>query len=317
MCLFPTRASQQTISPSTKQLLEGAHSLTRIKFATPKPDPDGDLLLPCGKCVECLTKRSSEWAIRCKHEISLHEQNCFLTLTYDEKNLPPLFTYVNGERKLTCKLEFTKFLKRLRKHTKTNLRYIVSHEFGTENQRVHHHAIIFGWNPSNQKLLSNNSGNPLFRSVELEKLWKFGYSSIGTANEKTAYYIASYALKGKTHSVTDPQTGEIVTLKDSMNVSTKPGIGLNFLTANMQTLALTNNFLPRYYRKKLEQLNSNLLSQHENILCQNMKSTSGYEKLSRFIIKKQKNNSTSYLRSAPETKKLDQLYESHLRDNII
>ena len=136
MCLFPTRASQQIASPSTKQLLEGAHPLTRTKFATPKPDPNGDLLLPCGKCVECLTKRSSEWAIRCKHEISLHKESSSLTLTYDEKNLPPLFTYIDGERHLTAKLEFRKFLKRLRKHTKTDIRYIVSHEFGSENQRV-------------------------------------------------------------------------------------------------------------------------------------------------------------------------------------
>lgn len=308
MCLFPTRASQSIISPSSKQLEEGANPLTRLKFGTPKPNPDGDLLIPCGKCVECLTKRSSEWAIRCKHEISTHKENCFLTLTYDESQLPSI---------LICKEYFQRFMKRLRKHTKKPIRYIVSHEYGSENKRPHHHAIIFGWSPKNQKLLSLNKGNPLFRSDELEKLWTHGYSSIGEANEKTAYYIASYALKGKTHKITDPTTGEIITVKDSMNVSTKPAIGLNYLIANKETIATYSNFLPRYYKKKLETLDSNLLQTYENKTLQNQKITSGYEKLSRFIIKKQKNNSTSYLRTAPETKKLDNLYESQLRDNVI
>jgi len=50
------------------------------------------LQIPCGQCVECRLKRSREWAVRCMHESSLHNDNCFLTLTYrdlPDKTAPP------------------------------------------------------------------------------------------------------------------------------------------------------------------------------------------------------------------------------------
>lgn len=49
--------------------------------------PSDRLKLPCGKCIGCLLERSRQWAVRCIHEASLHNQNCFLTLTYDDYHL--------------------------------------------------------------------------------------------------------------------------------------------------------------------------------------------------------------------------------------
>lgn len=46
---------------------------------------------------------------------------------------------------------------------------MVSHEFGSLNFRPHHHAIIFGWDPSNQiKYKRTKGGSIIFRSKELE-----------------------------------------------------------------------------------------------------------------------------------------------------
>ena len=44
--------------------------------------PDDPILLPCGQCVGCRLERSRQWAMRCLHEASLYEDNCFLTLTF-------------------------------------------------------------------------------------------------------------------------------------------------------------------------------------------------------------------------------------------
>ena len=41
-----------------------------------------EFYLPCGSCVSCRLAYSRSWAIRCMHEASLHDRNCFLTLTY-------------------------------------------------------------------------------------------------------------------------------------------------------------------------------------------------------------------------------------------
>jgi len=47
------------------------------------------LAIPCGRCIGCRLERSRQWAIRCVHEASLHEDNAFITLTYAPENIPP------------------------------------------------------------------------------------------------------------------------------------------------------------------------------------------------------------------------------------
>ena len=117
MCLNPLRAELP---------LEGGR---------PVLDTEGTLLLPCGKCTMCISKRAVEWATRARHEISCHDDNCFITLTYSEENL---------ESEKINKEHFQKFMKRLRKYTGKKIRYMVSYEYGTKLNRPHMHAILFG-----------------------------------------------------------------------------------------------------------------------------------------------------------------------------
>ena len=84
MCLYPTRAAQEILEVSPKQLEEGVNPLSRMKFGRPKPNQNGDLLLPCGKCHECLSKRAIDWATRVEHELTLSPESSFITLTYDD-----------------------------------------------------------------------------------------------------------------------------------------------------------------------------------------------------------------------------------------
>lgn len=258
MCLFPSRAQSQ-------------------EFGKPKLNHEGDLVLPCGRCTECISKRAIEWATRAKHELSLHAENSFITLTYNDENLPSIHD---------IKPEFQKFIKRLRFNTKQNIRYMVSHEYGSQTFRPHHHAIIFGWNPNLQKLhkYSPKSGEPLFRSPELETLWTHGFSSIGSANERSAYYIASYSLKGKKHTLTDPKTGELITISDCMDASKRPAIGYNYFKKNIKQLIDSDQILPRYYLKRLLIENPTLHQQYENDRSLNLKTRSSQELLSKYII---------------------------------
>jgi len=238
MCLFPGKA---ILDP------EGGR---------PKFHPDGDLKLPCGKCDECLKLRASSWGLRARHEISQHSENCFLTLTYDDSNLPS---------PQCMKRPFQLFLKKLRAHTGKKLNYMVSHEYGSKTFRPHHHAIIFGFSPNKQSFLRNApSGSPLFTSPDISKLWGLGYHSIGEANEKTAYYIAAYALKGKKHDYVDSSTGEHITLSDSFDCSKRPGIGLSYFNLHYKQLVDSGTILPRYYLKKLKEQHPDLYEKYEN-----------------------------------------------------
>lgn len=261
MCLFPVRAELQD-------------------FGRPKLDPEGSIQLPCGKCYECISKRACDWALRARHEMSEHNENCFLTLTYDEENLPSY---------LIVKTEFQKFIKKLRKKLKFKIRYMVSHEYGGQSGRPHHHCIIFGYSPSNQKFLMDApSGNPLYTSEEINHLWGKGYHSIGDANEKTAYYIASYSLKSSKHNITNPTTGEIVQVTDTMDSSKRPAIGANYFNKHYQQLLDTQTPLPRYYVKLLERNHPELYEQYQNTTSLPHPPKTAQSKLAKYIITEQK-----------------------------
>ena len=275
------------------------------EFGKIKFNHEGDLRLPCGRCTECISKRALEWATRARHEISCHKENCFLTLTYDEDNL---------RSPQIVKEDFQNFMKRLRKKLKRPVRYMVSGEYGTNNYRPHFHCIIFGYNPHNQKFLKKTTkGESLFTSQEISNLWTNGYHSIGTANERTAYYIASYSLKGKKHNLTDPETGEIILVSDYMNCSKRPAIGYNFLEQNQNQLVNTGEILPRYYLKKLKDLNPTLHERYENERSTKLKTRGSHEILAKYTIDQhKKNNSSTEFRSTPEKSKEDAYYEADL-----
>jgi hypothetical protein len=98
---------------------------------------DKELKLPCGRCIGCRLERSRQWAVRCVHEASLHEKNCFITLTYSPENLPK-----DGSLDVS---HFQKFMKRFRKRFGPGIRFFHCGEYGESLSRPHYHACIFGF----------------------------------------------------------------------------------------------------------------------------------------------------------------------------
>lgn len=160
-----------------------------------------NLELPCGQCIGCRLERSRQWAIRCVHEASLHEKNCFITLTYNNKNLPE-----NGS---LDKSHFQKFMKRLRKaYPNEKIKFFHCGEYGEKKGRPHYHACLFGFDfPDKTQFRTTDAGFPVFRSKNLEQLWiqtdpkhpeygkSMGYSEIGTVTFESAAYVARYITK--------------------------------------------------------------------------------------------------------------------------
>lgn len=273
-----------------------------------KPDPEGNLKVPCGRCQECLKDRASEWALRCQHEMSLHDSNTFITLTYDDEKLQNL--------KLTTDLltpdilthHIQKFFKKLRKSLRNQVRYIYSVEYGSQKLRPHFHCIIFNHDfPDQKKIRTTKKGHPLFSSPALDKLWKYGYASIGQANVKTAYYIAAYSLKK--HSGVNETTGEI--FSDYMRCSKRPAIGLEYLKKHAKQLVQSETHLPRYYRKKLADINPTLLQEYENRLASKYKPRDDYQQYAKYQIA-DANPASSELR----TQKLPDDYQEYLKNHL-
>lgn len=148
-----------------------------------------EILLPCGQCIGCRLEKSRQWALRCVHEASLHDDNCFITLTYDDVHLPP-----GGSLQLD---DIQNFFKRFRDRIyPAKLRFFQCGEYGTQLQRPHHHACIFGYDfPDKELFFRSSTGFNVWRSPLLEDLWQFGFSSIGDLTFETAAYTARYIMK--------------------------------------------------------------------------------------------------------------------------
>ena len=108
------------------------------------------MTIPCGQCTGCRSEYSRQWALRNMHEASLYADNCFITLTYNEKNLP--------QNNSLEKKAFPKFIRSLRKKNKgTKIRYYACGEYGDNFGRPHYHAILFNYIPNDLKPLKRTS----------------------------------------------------------------------------------------------------------------------------------------------------------------
>jgi len=157
------------------------------------------LNLPCGQCVGCRLERSRQWAVRCMHEASLYDSNCFLTLTYDDKNLP-------SDLSLN-KSHFQDFMKRLRKRYGSGIRYYHCGEYGDIYGRPHYHALLFNHDFEDKKFFSERNGNRVYTSDSLSNLWTAGFSVIGEVTFESAAYVARYVMKKVTGEKADDYYG--------------------------------------------------------------------------------------------------------------
>lgn len=123
------------------------------------------------------------------HEASLHEKNCFLTLTYADEHLPE-----NNSLDVT---HMQNFFKRFRKKiSPVKIRHYYCGEYGEKEGRAHYHAIIFGYDfPDKIHTETGKKGDKIYMSEELADLWPLGRHGIGEVTYESAGYVARYCTK--------------------------------------------------------------------------------------------------------------------------
>ena len=224
------------------------------------------LLLSCGQCIGCRLERSRQWATRCVHEASLYDDNCFITLTYNNDNVP-IDVGLNYSH-------FQLFMKRLRKRFPNDtIRFYMCGEYGENYGRPHYHACLFGFNFPDRVLHSRTgSGFFIYTSRILESLWSYGFSSVADFSFESAAYVARYVMKKITgqaakrhYEVLDEMTGEIYNRSPEFcRMSLKPGIGAGWWDKFGQSDVVPRDkvvingveaTVPRYYDKLLRRDN--------------------------------------------------------------
>ncbi len=232
---------------------------------------DMPLQINCGKCIGCKLDKARDWAIRCTHEAQMHEENTFVTLTYNEKNLPML----NGIPTLRPR-DFQLFMKKLRRRRDNKLLYFQCGQYG-QLGRPHHHALLFGCGFDDATIWRRSGDFNIYRSKELEALWTEGHSEIGTVTFESAGYLAKYTLN-ETEQVEGREP-------EYLTMSRRPGIGNTWLQKYISDVYPTDEIItpagrklrpPRYYDQQLEKINAELLTKIKrerlNNLTEEMKS---------------------------------------------
>ena len=231
------------------------------------PKGTANLEIPCGRCIGCRTDKATEWASRCTHEASLWASNHFVTLTYDDEHLP-----ANGHLQAR---DLQLFIKRLRKYVsssteldrdpRVSVRYFACGEYGETTERPHYHGLFFNLGLTDLVRVGGRPGpggrSPaLYESAALRELWPSGSNRIGEATPAAAAYIAQYNLKKQGAGGHDRDGVERP--PPFLRMSLKPAIGHDWLKRYQTDLQhgylVTSDGrqkrIPRYYRKKVSEL---------------------------------------------------------------
>ena len=222
-CYFPVKAYRTAeLGPSGKRLItfNPMKALNSTQW----------MQMPCNNCMGCRLERARQWAVRMRHESKLYDNNCFITLTYDNENVPQDFSL-----KLR---DWQNFMKRLRKSLPQRIRFFACGEYGDENLRPHYHAIIFNHDFHDKKLFSyNKQKQPIYTSQNLLDVWQLGHVTTQDVTFKSCSYVARYVTKKINGNLADdhysrvsPVDGQRYNVAPEFAVmSRRPGIGATYV----------------------------------------------------------------------------------------
>lgn len=186
--------------------------------------------VPCRRCVGCRLDYSRDWANRMLLEFQHTKKAVFVTLTYNNQNVPISDSGLMTLSKRDCQL----FMKRLRKYfTGMEIRFFLGGEYGPLHNRPHYHAILFGVSLSDFGELTvrdvNELGQPSFQSSVLDTIWTSGFSTVSDVSFQTFAYCARYVLKKQRMRDYVKDGVELYTPEFSL-MSRKPGLGAYYIT---------------------------------------------------------------------------------------
>lgn len=186
------------------------------------------------------------------HESQMHKISSFISLTYNNQNIPKYNSLIPKD--------LTLFIKKLRKKLyPKKIRYFACGEYGIKTKRPHYHSIIFGYWPEDVKYYKQtNQKDNLYTSDSLTKIWGKGHVVIGSVTFESASYTASYVTKKITgeksfshYGLREPEYGVM---------SRRPGLGKTWYEKYKKETWATDSIVirgkemgvPKYYQEQLK-----------------------------------------------------------------
>lgn len=225
-------------------------------------EPALGLVRPCGQCLGCRLDYSRAKATRAMHETEYHDCSSFITLTYDD---PYLIYNPSSLHPTLVKRDLQLFWKQLRSRIKSKISYMACGEYGEHTERPHYHAIVFGYDFSDdRKYYKNSPSGSLYNSQILSDSWgNKGHCVIGDVTFDSASYVASYTVKKLTGEMGKETYEKLGRLPPFGAMSTKPAIGKRWIEDNLDDVVNHDSVVvrgheqrpPRYYDEYLKKYN--------------------------------------------------------------
>lgn len=186
----------------------------------------------CGQCMPCRFNKRREWTHRIMLEASQHENNCFVTLTYSDDEMPH-----NGSLRPK---DLQDFLKRFRKAIEpSRIRFFACGEYGDLTWRPHYHLALFGYKNCRfgRSSYSAITRNCCEHCDLVRDSWGKGLVQVGSLTTDSAQYVAGYVTK-KLSKADDPRLERMgqVLEPEFARQSRRPGIGVTALPEIASTL---------------------------------------------------------------------------------
>lgn len=202
---------------------------------------------PCGRCMSCRINRTSTWTLRLLYENYVHPEAVFLTLTYNEENLP--------QDNSLHKEHLQNFWKGLRQDLSSvnrKIKYFACGEYGDKNNRPHYHSIVFGLTDSEEdrELVKTN-----WRYCD-SFLFDKKHKGIGTVTKDSMQYVTGYIQKKLFGDMAESKYGNRLA---PFQVCSR-GLGLEGFIKLDYEFAKENGYIPmgkhklpipRYFKDKL------------------------------------------------------------------
>lgn len=168
-----------------------------------KPFKKNGLLHGCGGCRFCRVKSRVRKSARIMLESFGWKDISFITLTYNDENLPENFSL--------SKDHHTLFIKALRERLESRIRFVAVGEYGDSGKRMinpHYHYVIYGYAPCaspQMKPFFQEKGKqcPCPQCALVADVWKKGNCTVDDFNGARANYIAGYTVKKLTRKDDD------------------------------------------------------------------------------------------------------------------
>lgn len=201
-------------------------------------------LVPCGRCIACILRKRADWSFRLQQEYRDSKSSYFVTLTYEESNLP--------KNRNLDKKQIQDYLKRVRSECK-ELKYYLVGEYGSQFKRPHYHAIIFN---ATKSAIVRKWCKP---STDDE----IGFVKIDVVNDERIAYVTGYVIEknGEFDENTASFKGWTEETLRPFALMSK-GLGKRYLkyatkfhksnfTTEMTKEDGVKQIMPRYYRDKI------------------------------------------------------------------